>query len=472
MNAWPVDLPIVRFGKDDKDVWRLEDACQGTLILGETRSGKTSGSGAMIARKFLESGFGGLVLCFKSDPGNPKNDEAQLWKSYLKRYGREQDGRFFSEEGEHRFNFLDYEKGCSGLDFTENLVTLLVDVASVQKRSSSSGGSEDSFWRPQREMLMRNAFALMMMAEKPIELRTLYAMIRDVAQTTNQLDSPTWQKRSALWKMLLDAERISGTHPEWETVRNYWSLELPELHEKTRGTVFADIKGMLDPLTRGKIGELFGTTTNLSPDDIFAGKIIVIDIPVAKRRAAGQFAALVWSQLFQRATDRRSYQAPYSRPVFLWTDEAHHFTVEQDAVFQTTAAAKGIAVVRLSQNVANFRDAYGRDGEHKVNTLLGNLNTKFLHRNSEPFTNKWATEVIAKETLYRISMAASGPWNGGHLANTSVAEVEEDSCSPKEFMGLKNGGKKNDYIAEAVLFQSGRLWNKDQRWVRVGFKQT
>lgn len=41
---------------------------------------------------------------------------------------------------------------------------------------------------------------------------------------------------------------------------------------------------MFDPLTRGKIGELFGRGTNLSPDDILAGKVVVIDIPVAKYR--------------------------------------------------------------------------------------------------------------------------------------------------------------------------------------------
>jgi hypothetical protein len=39
---------------------------------------------------------------------------------------------------------------------------------------------------------------------------------------------------------------------------------------------------MFDPLTRGKIGELFGTTTNLTPDDIFAGQIVVMNLPAAK----------------------------------------------------------------------------------------------------------------------------------------------------------------------------------------------
>jgi hypothetical protein len=53
-----------------------------------------------------------------------------------------------------------------------------------------------------------------------------------------------------------------------------------------------------------------------------------------------------------------------------------------------------------------------------------------------------------------------------------VTEVEEDSCPPKEFIGLKNGGKKNDYVVEGILFQSGRLWNEDQRWTVRRFKQT
>jgi hypothetical protein len=42
-------------------------------------------------------------------------------------------------------------------------------------------------------------------------------------------------------------------------------VERPALPSKTRETIDADFTGMFDPLTRGKIGELFGTTTNLNP---------------------------------------------------------------------------------------------------------------------------------------------------------------------------------------------------------------
>lgn len=142
--------------------------------------------------------------------------------------------------------------------------------------------------------------------------------------------------------------------------------------------------------------------------------------------------------------------------MFLWEDEAHCFTIDQDALFQTaTARYKCCSVVRLSQNVPNFYDAYGRDGKHKVDTLLGNHATKIFHRNGDPVTNKWASEGIAKETAYKHSMSSSGSLqsSSGFNSQTSVSEVEEDSCPPKEFIGLKNGGRKNDYVVEGILFR-------------------
>ena len=159
--------------------------------------------------------------------------------------------------------------------------------------------------------------------------------------------------------------------------------------------------------------------------------------------------------------------------MFLWEDEAHHFTIEQDALFQATARKHGIAVVRLTQNLPNFLDAYGRDGKHKVDTLLGNHANKWFHRNGDPATNRWAADVIAKETQYKHSMSSSGSLqsNNGFNSQTSVSEVEEDSCSPKEFIGLKNGGWRHRGEIEGVVFQSGRLWRKDQRWIICRFKQ-
>src|SRR5271165_1137090 len=97
-----------------------------------------------------------------------------------------------------------------------------------------------------------------------------------------------------------------------------------------------------------------------------------------------------------------------------------------------------------------------------------------LYQLYDPTTNEWASKVIAKETAYKHSLSNSGSLQSstGFSSNMSVTEVEEDSCPPKKFIGLKNGGKKNEYVVEGILFQSGRLWNRDQRWTVRRFRQT
>lgn len=460
-GRWPLELPLVAFSERDEDTWTLADSFQSVLILGENGSGKSSGSGNLLARKYLEAGFGGLVLCFKTD-------EADEWRKRLKAAGRERDGRFFSVDSPYRFNFVDYEAKTGGIDFLDNIATLLMDVASIQRRSQPTG-NDATFWIPQKKKFLLNALTVLMLARQPIQMHTIYRMMNSSPREPRLVKDEKWMAESFLYQLLLKADRNTEDFSEWELVSDYWLKEMPNMRPDTLGNIFADFTGMFDPLTRGAIGKLFGTDTNLSPDDILTGKVVVVDIPVAKYREVGQFAALIWSQLLQRRVDRRSYQPPHDRPVFSWNDEAHYFTTEQDAVFQTTSRSKGISVVRLTQNVPNFLDAYGPQGKHKVDTLLGNHATKIFHRNGDPTTNEWASRVIAKETNYRFSVSSNTNTPGQH--HTSVSEHEEDSCPPRNFIGLRNGGHKNKLIVEGILFQSGRLWKKDRRWVVRKFSQ-
>src|SRR5260221_1548723 len=69
-----------------------------------------------------------------------------------------------------------YEAQTSGLDFTENLVSLLVDIASIKKRAQTSS-NEQEFFLQQKEKLFRNAISLLLLAKEPIRIRHLYEMI-------------------------------------------------------------------------------------------------------------------------------------------------------------------------------------------------------------------------------------------------------------------------------------------------------
>ena len=56
------------------------DAVEGTLIMGATGSGKSSGPGRHIALAMLRKGFGFCVLC-------AKKDEKERWLNYAEESG-------------------------------------------------------------------------------------------------------------------------------------------------------------------------------------------------------------------------------------------------------------------------------------------------------------------------------------------------------------------------------------------------
>jgi len=77
---YSLDEPLLWFSNYP---WRIRDALEGTAILGDTGSGKTSGSGKAMARAMLNAGFGGLVLC-------KKIDESKDWIRLAEECGRQE----------------------------------------------------------------------------------------------------------------------------------------------------------------------------------------------------------------------------------------------------------------------------------------------------------------------------------------------------------------------------------------------
>ena len=67
-----LNQPLLHLAEDERP-WTIRHAVEGTHIFGGPGSGKTSGSGATIARAFLNAGFGGLVMTAKAD-------ERELWE--------------------------------------------------------------------------------------------------------------------------------------------------------------------------------------------------------------------------------------------------------------------------------------------------------------------------------------------------------------------------------------------------------
>ncbi|MDP0500873.1 MAG: hypothetical protein Q7P63_12320 [Verrucomicrobiota bacterium JB022] len=218
--------------------------------------------------------------------------------------------------------------------------------------------------------------------------------------------------------------------------------------------------GIASGFLRSPLYQLFCTETTLTPEVSEAGKIIILDLPVKEFNEAGRAAQVLFKYLWQRWVERRQI-TPQSRPVFLWADESQYFVNEHDASFQTTARSARACTVFLTQNIPNYYAMIG-GGDAKrafVDSLVGNLTTKFFHNNSDTTTNKWAAELFAQD-WQQISghSIGLGPKDGGASVNLNNSQQLVYTVPPRAFTNLAKGGPLHDFGVEAIVHQGGKIF--------------
>lgn len=431
--------------------WTLRHACEGTQIMGESGSGKTSGSGSLLARFMLLFGFGGLVL-------TPKEEDCQWWKAYAAETGRTADLIIIEPRGKHRFNFLNYEhKNSKDSGLTRyNLVSLF--------RTATEGGREresttDPYWEDGVDQLLGNAIDVVLMAKDSISVPNLLQVVRSAPLRRSDSQSPSWRKESYCWRLLEQAQgRI--TDPErrrdlQETI-DYFMLDFAGLADRTRSVIVSSFTSKATSLMHSPLRALFCSDDpdTVTPEDSHKGKVIVLNLPIKEFGEAGRFVQILFKTLWQRATERRVVAAK-TPPVFLWADESQYFVTTHDVLFQQTARSKLAATVYLTQSISNYYAAMrSRNGNAAVDSLLGNLATKIFHANGDPVTNEWAERLFAKDFIH---LRSSG-MTSDSVVSRNVQESMLPSVPAKLFTTLRKGGPQNNRIVEAFVFQGGRKW--------------
>ncbi len=448
------------------------------MIFGGTGSGKTSGSGRALATSFLAAGFGGLVLCAKPD-------EPALWRNYAAETGRSHDLVMFGGCEPWSFNFMQYEslRAGAGAGLTENLVNLFMEVASIGSGDTHARGG-DPFWQRAMKSLVRNCVDVLLMAGEPASLHAMFDVIRSAPSESTNLSSSAWRAQSGCWRRL-EAARERARGKSWEIdcreVAGYWLTHFPTLGDKTRGSIVAMFSTLAEALMRGKMRELFCEGCSLSPEDVIAGRIVVVDLPVKEWSAVGRMAAVLWKYSLQKAVERRmDNEGGRGRPLFLWADECQHFASAYDSLFQATARSSRVASVYLTQNYPSLIAAFGGEsgGKAMTDSLLGNMGTKIFHANSDRETNQFAAELVGRrlQSLRNFGAGASltlgGQSSAGSSASRGRSEHMDFEIQPVEFSTLKKGGAENQYASDALVFQNGRIWGGTARtWQKVSFRQ-
>lgn len=477
---WHVDTPMIRFPEGDG--WSLRDSFEGTLVVGATGSGKTSGSGRALAVSFLANGMGGLVL-------TAKEDERALWENYARQTRRTDQLCIVKPGGPFKFNFLDYqtrlpnERGGS----TENVVELFHSVLEAFSRTKRTA---DTFWTTAVKQLLRNLVRVLRAAGEPFSLKTLRRFVGEMPRDIKAVQAGAWKTTPTFGRLIALAKRQSRDQQSVGTQEaiQYWTAEFPELWHETRSIITADFTALIDLFFEDAIWPLFCEETTITPEAVFDGAIVVVDLPIKKYHATGRLAQLFWKHLFQLAVERRSDADDAARrPVFLWADEAQHFAGDSDLLFQATARSSRCATVYLTQTLPGFQAAMGgHQARERTDGLFANLTTKILHANGDPATNEWAATQIGRVLQYRANVQTSSeaPSHGGHglqslfqmlnpvsKRNVSTSQVVDFQVQPSEFMKLRTGSAKNDRMVEAYFVKPGATYSTGKHYFKATFEQ-
>lgn len=323
------------------------------------------------------------------------------------------------------------------------------------------------------------------MAKGSISISDLYRIVVSAPTSDAQLNSDGWKKHSLCYECLKAADgkrKNKSQQRDYEIVLDYFCQEFPNLSDKTRSIIVSTFTSMVDVLNRGVLSDLFGGKTNITPDAIANGAIIVVDLPIKEFATVGQFAQVLWKTTFQRAMERRNVRKN-PRPVFLWADECNSSRPHTTSSFKRRAVPR-VATVYLTQTISNFYAALGGNdlGKSQTDSLAANLNLKIMHANGDPVTNEWCSSLIGRSRQFLTnSNSTQNPaawptsWMGLGSAPTTSAGVSETidfEVQPRRFTTLRRGGRINRRQVDGIIFAGGKRFNTTGRtWMPVTFKQ-
>jgi hypothetical protein len=446
-------------------VFDVAAAKTGVAMLGATGSGKTSGPAKHLAWGYLGHGFGGLVLCAKPE-------EARQWQEWAAQTGRSADIIELNASGQYRYNFLAAEaaRQSEGGGLTLNITALLSEVAGAVSRGTGSaedGGSGEKFWSDALTHLLTNLIDLCVLSRQAVTLPRLRELATSAPLTMEQAGSETFRKNSDCCKAIMEAVKLAqGDEFTLVNVKEcaaYFLQEWPGLSDKTRSIVQLTLSMLMRPFLTKPLYRIFSTDTNFSPEDAFDGKIIIVNLPVQTFKNAGIFSGILMKYVMQLAIMRRSEpgDGTYLRPVFIWSDEAQNFISDFDYTFQAVARSAGGCTCYIFQNRDTLLARLGN--EHKVDSLLANLQAKFFCQNTGN-TNEWASGLLGERWTSQISTSfnTNSPDQQGNRSTSGGASTNQQKrhyIEAAEFSTLARGGPQNGYQVQCIVYNGGKLFS-------------
>lgn len=446
------------------DAFTLRDSFENVFIAGSTGSGKTSGSGYALASAMLDGNglspsqkVGMLVFLFKKG-------DCDDWFDWAFSHGRKNDLIHITAHDSDVFNLLERYQNAEPINAVNSLMN-------ISKLSISGGNhkSSEAFWEVEQQKRLDRLIRLNQLVGLPLNIATLHKIHISAPLTPEQVGDEAFHKTSFCWQLLANAaERTGQNNRSFQLVEDYFVREMPWLADETSSSIRAMVSGILEPFVSSEmLNRLFCGESRLRLEDAFSGKIILLDIPVQIHEHAGRIAQIMLKYAFQKAVEQRDLEQ-FPNPLIFWQDEAQAFLTPYDHSFMSTCRSSHAGSVLLSQNISNFYAALGGgpQAEAQVNSLLALCNTKVFHANNDHVTNEWAAKTIGQGIRNLSSIGLS---NDSRSA-TSSQQVHY-LVEPRQFTMLRNGGPENDYLVDAVIAGTGRVFSSNANYLPTTFEQ-
>lgn len=452
--------------------WTNDNINEGILITGSIGSGKTTGSGDMIARSLLMSGRGGVVFVVK-------HDETERWIDLCNECGRSNDLMIMSPDGEHgqySFDFMQYELTRTGSD-TESVVKLLKLFS-----EAANGGvieTKEAFFKLNSDRLARNCINLLKMATGTVTLRSINRLINNAPVEKGVERDTEWRETNYFARQLKLAMANAKGDAEKEQIvedcEEYFFGLYRSMGERTRASITGTLTCAIDPFLHGHLEKTFCSSKgiNFHPRLSRQGKVLILNLPLKKYHDVGSIAQRIYKEIWQREMEATKLTDD-TLGVYMYGDEFQHIVTPTDLDFQDTARGQRIATILLTQNL---RSLYRVLGENDTKLLANNLVTKIFHANSCDATAKFFCEdlvgyhYVTKKTQNSGTSAKAGSTvfdDPSHSFNESESEERRLIIEPHELYQLKTGGDDNNFEIESYVHRARK---SSKRAIKAAFKQ-
>jgi hypothetical protein len=469
-----LDVGLLRWNQQNDCFTRRHLLNGGVLVMGRPGSGKSSSSGAMLARSIVADEKSSILVLAS------KPEDAVFWENLYRQQKREL--LVVSPRG-LRCNMLDYlvKRGAD----SREIVSFITVSAEVLGGENRSGGEHGQFFENEEKRFLIHAVEILRQAGVSISAPRIQNFITSAAQTPEQLASDAWRaqfQNQCLRTASVKENKSEREKHDFELARDAWVKEWPFMADKTRSGILACILDKLFYFNSGIGREALSTETTCSPDDLLRGKSILVNYPPSELGDSGAIVSSCWKYLTQRTILARTFR-PGDYYNIIWCDEAYNFTTSFDQTYANSSRSYGGAMVYLVQSRDSFYSALGTNKAAFANGLMGAFAHKIFHSLGSPDDAEWASSLLGRqrETAFGGSIlppkdsfdAAFGHLWGRGDVNTSFNESWQPVLQPRVFLGggLRCGGPENNYLADAIVVRSGEPFANNQNWIHATFSQ-